>query len=360
MQAAAGAAAGALLYCRWNHTHLQAPPCPNIHLPQCCEGLDETGIADAATWAKLLGPGLAPKPSRDLTADMMLNVPGLSKLMGGGDSSSTSGSTPAADASGSGAAGGQPAYAELFTAAFTETVAPTPEGGLQDVQQLRVSDQVATGGKLVSDTVEVEQRVVVAPGGDSAQMSGSLKADHKETYTGELSVLKTGWALGWSRVGVGLEQGGRGVGAEGEPNRREVQEDAYPRWSQRLTTELCGTLSHSTAPILGLPLLSWVQTGRSCTRATAGARCTLCTSRWSGRASTPQVRNCCLCRVTVWLFGCRAGFAAGRCAALAAAHVATAPVSCRGPCLTDDQCSCCLPQRTTSGGGALGTARWPP
>lgn len=177
-------------------------PCPLAspalppHLPQCCEGLDETGIADAATWAKLLGPGLAPKPSRDLTADMMVNVPGLNKLMGGGDSSAAS--TPAADASGSGAAGGKPAYAELFTAAFTETAAPTPEGGLQDVQQLRVSNQVATGGKLVSDTVEVEQRVVVAPGGDSAQVSGSIKADHKETYTGE---------------GSGLQQGGRWVGA---------------------------------------------------------------------------------------------------------------------------------------------------
>ena len=155
-------------------------------LLQCCEGLEETGIADAATWAKILGDSLVPKPSRDLTADMMLNVPGLSKLMGGSDSSSGSGATSAAaaGASSSAAAGGKPAYAELFTSAFTETLTPTSEGGLQDAQHLRVSDQVAAGGKLVSDTVEVEQRVVVAPGADSAQVSTSVKADHEENYTG--------------------------------------------------------------------------------------------------------------------------------------------------------------------------------
>lgn len=164
--------------------------------PQCCEGLEETGIADAATWAKLLGDSLAPKPSRDLTADMMVNVPGLSKLTGGGGDSSSSGdatASAAADASGS-----KPAYAELFSAAFSETVAPTAEGGLQDVQQLRVTDQVAAGGKLVSDTVQVEQRVVVAPEGDSAQVSTSVKADHKETYTGGwgagLAEGRSGWA----------------------------------------------------------------------------------------------------------------------------------------------------------------------
>ena len=114
---------------------------------QCCEGLEETGIADAATWAKLLGPGLAPKPSRDLTDDMNMNVPGLNKLAGGADSSGGSAvgaaTDAATDASGGGAAGGfQPAYAELFAAASSGT------------------------------------------GGASAQPSASVKAGHEETYTG--------------------------------------------------------------------------------------------------------------------------------------------------------------------------------
>lgn len=159
-------------------------PAAPAHSPQCCEGLEESGVADAATWAKLLGPGLAPKLSRDLTADMMLNMPGLDKLAGGAGSSGGAEGAAAAEGSSGAAAGSQPAYAELFTAAFSEAVAPTPEGGLQDVQQLRISDQVAAGGKLVSDTLQVEQRLQVAPGAASAQLSASIKADHEETYTG--------------------------------------------------------------------------------------------------------------------------------------------------------------------------------
>lgn len=183
-------------------------PSPTTLLLQCCEGLEETGIADAATWAKLLGDSLTPKPSRDLTADMMVNVPGLSNLAGGGGGSSSSGdATATAAADGSSTAGSKPAYAELFTAAFDESVAPTAEGGLQDVQQLRISDQVAAGGKLVSDTVQVEQRVVVAPEGDSAQVSTSMKADHEVTYTG-------GWGAGLAEGCSGGHEGWSGAAGQ--------------------------------------------------------------------------------------------------------------------------------------------------
>ncbi|KAL4419502.1 hypothetical protein ABPG77_002288 [Micractinium sp. CCAP 211/92] len=129
---------------------------------QCCEGLPETGIADEATWARLLGPSLAPKPSRDLTADMMLNVPGLIALAGkaaapeGATSNSNGGSVATQQQQEEPAA--KP-YTELFSAALSETVRREPGGGAQDTQRLTVTDTVAAGGKVVSERLEVSATV---------------------------------------------------------------------------------------------------------------------------------------------------------------------------------------------------------
>lgn len=126
-------------------TQQPAKTCPAA--TQCCEGLPETGIADEATWARLLGPSLTPKPSRDLTADMMLNVPGLSALAG--KAAAPEGATSISN--GSAATQQQqeePAakpYAELFTAALSETVRREPGGGVEDMQRLTVTDTVAGG-----------------------------------------------------------------------------------------------------------------------------------------------------------------------------------------------------------------------
>lgn len=96
---------------------------------QCCEGLPETGIADDATWAKLLGPGLQPKQSRDLTADMMINVPGLTSLGGSSDGgvAQPAAPDPAAD---NPPPAPKPAYADLFAVAApaAETAAPSGNG----------------------------------------------------------------------------------------------------------------------------------------------------------------------------------------------------------------------------------------
>lgn len=149
--------------------------------PQCCEGLPETGLADAATWVKLLGPELRLKPSRDLTDDMMLNVPGMSKLGGGSSAAASSSSS-----SGAAVAAGQqqqPAYTELFTAAFSETLAPLPDGSLRDVQQLTVTDQRAAGGRVVSDGLAITAEVAVDAAG-TAQVSANVAEQHEVTYTG--------------------------------------------------------------------------------------------------------------------------------------------------------------------------------
>lgn len=115
---------------------------------QCCEGLPETGIADEATWARLLGPSLDPKPSRDLTADMMLNVPGLSALAGKAAPPDGPGAGSAAGAATAQQQQEQPVakpYAELFNAALGETVRPVPAGGVEDAQRPTVTD-TASGG----------------------------------------------------------------------------------------------------------------------------------------------------------------------------------------------------------------------
>ncbi|PSC70776.1 peptidoglycan binding [Micractinium conductrix] len=131
---------------------------------QCCEGLAETGIADEASWAKLLGPSLGPKPTRDLTADMMLNVPGVTDKLGGGATGTSSSS--------GGGGGAQPAtaqqqaakpYTELFTAAFSETVTSTPDGGMQDVTRLEVTDTVAVGDAVTQESVQVSSTTVSRP-----------------------------------------------------------------------------------------------------------------------------------------------------------------------------------------------------
>lgn len=79
---------------------------------------------------------------------MMLNVPGLSALAG-------KAAAPEGASSSDGASAAtqqqqeQPAakpYAELFTAALSETVRPLPGGGVEDTQRLTVTDTVAGGG----------------------------------------------------------------------------------------------------------------------------------------------------------------------------------------------------------------------
>lgn len=124
---------------------------------QCCEGLPETGIADEATWARLLGPSLEPKPSRDLTADMMLNVPGLSALAGKAAPPDGPGAGSAAGAAAAQQQQEQPVakpYAELFNAALGETARPAPAGGVEDAQRPTVTDTAAAGGKVVSGRME--------------------------------------------------------------------------------------------------------------------------------------------------------------------------------------------------------------
>jgi hypothetical protein len=102
---------------------------------QCCEGLPETGITDEATWAKLLGQDLLLKPTRDLSADLMMNVPGLTSL-GGGSSAGSEEPEPQASSASSQQqpAAAQSAYAELFSAAYSE---PGAAGGLVGIGQLR-------------------------------------------------------------------------------------------------------------------------------------------------------------------------------------------------------------------------------
>ena len=73
---------------RFNPCSPRCVPCPTwlprpaalpacLPAPQCCEGLPETGIADEATWVKLLGPGLKPKASRDKSSETFLVGMGL-------------------------------------------------------------------------------------------------------------------------------------------------------------------------------------------------------------------------------------------------------------------------------------------
>ncbi|KAI3437857.1 hypothetical protein D9Q98_000303 [Chlorella vulgaris] len=102
---------------------------------QCCEGLPETGITDEATWAKLLGQDLQLKPTRDLSADLMMNVPGLTSL-GGGSSAGSEEPEPQASSASSQQqpAAAQSAYAELFSAAYSE---PGAAAGAEVVEEYK-------------------------------------------------------------------------------------------------------------------------------------------------------------------------------------------------------------------------------
>lgn len=193
---------------------------------QCCEGLPETGITDEATWVKLLGPELQPKATRDLTADMMLNVPGLS-ILGGNKaeaepSSTTEMQQPAADAP------ARPAYAELFSAAFSETVQPNGEGSLQDVQQLTVTDTVAGGSESVKLESARQGFGLAWPGFMHSMLADGLLA--MLLCTTAASPLSCSWWQGGQRycgcepdrgaggwVGAGQRQGGGG--AQGDLHR---------------------------------------------------------------------------------------------------------------------------------------------
>lgn len=135
---------------------------------QACEGLAETGVADEATWVKLLGPELTPFPS------------GGSEAGAAGEASSP--------AVAPGASADAKPFEQLFSLAFTETVEGSPGGEVRDAQRLEVT--AATLAPVAGDAswevveeerLQAEAEAVAGAGGEVAvHGSASVQARHLE------------------------------------------------------------------------------------------------------------------------------------------------------------------------------------
>eukprot|EP00887_Chlorella_sp_A99_P007821 scaffold20.g7821.t1 len=133
-----------------------------------CEGLAETGVADEATWVKLLGPELTPFPS------------GGSEAGAAGEASSP--------AVAPGASADAKPFEQLFSLAFTETVEGSPGGEVRDAQRLEVT--AATLAPVAGDAswevveeerLQAEAEAVAGAGGEVAvHGSASVQARHLE------------------------------------------------------------------------------------------------------------------------------------------------------------------------------------
>jgi len=107
---------------------------------QACEGLPETGAVDEDTWKVLLGPELTLKPSRDLTADQSVNVPGITDKQSIADNGEMK-SKP---------------FAELFAASSEQTVVVGSDLEIEsETNRTTVSEtDIYPDGHVVQDSVE--------------------------------------------------------------------------------------------------------------------------------------------------------------------------------------------------------------
>ena len=127
---------------------------------QACEGLDETGVVDDASWVKLLGPELTLKETRDLFEDQMSpNFPGITNYTSGSSGGTDSGSTDSGDASTSTTT---KKYTELFSAATETTTVSGPDGTVEYTQTM-VSDVVTDIATTANANSQTSMKKEVAP-----------------------------------------------------------------------------------------------------------------------------------------------------------------------------------------------------
>ena len=164
---------------------------------QACEGLAETGVVDDDTWAVLLGPDLILKPTRDLTADQSMNLPGvISPLLtpsGGGGSGGGNNGT----AAGEEVERKKKPFAELFTSVSEQATVVGEHGEVKSMMNRTTVTEtdVFGNGDVVEDSISVQNDMKVsvdADGRTQQERDTSTARTHREMMLTKWPILIDG------------------------------------------------------------------------------------------------------------------------------------------------------------------------